>query len=346
MDSRRSGSNAAARIRLPGAHRRRDEGLPLAQVDLSAARREADVLCDPGRHRDLRILADRPNPCAGVEPPGDRDTRKARRKPFVYPKECAALLACADVPLEWREIYAIAAYTYLRPGELRVLTFGDLDLEAASISVTKAWDYAEEKVKAPKTRNGVRRVPVEQTLAPLLTRMREGKKATDLVVPLLSRCDAMTIDGRRVTVDRLAMLFRQHLTLAGVERTELHQTTATHVQANFRSWRDSGLTWLAMTALGVDKIMRRAGHDMVQTTMGYVKQAEDLTGDLGTPFAPLPDDLVKGVTPTVERGGFGPGFGPKPTHLRETLEREKGFEPSTSTLARWHSTTELLPRTP
>jgi hypothetical protein len=25
-------------------------------------------------------------------------------------------------------------------------------------------------------------------------------------------------------------------------------------------------------------------------------------------------------------------------------EREKGFEPSTSTLARWHSTAELLPR--
>jgi hypothetical protein len=27
-------------------------------------------------------------------------------------------------------------------------------------------------------------------------------------------------------------------------------------------------------------------------------------------------------------------------------EREKGFEPSTSTLARWHSTTELLPQMP
>ena len=26
------------------------------------------------------------------------------------------------------------------------------------------------------------------------------------------------------------------------------------------------------------------------------------------------------------------------------FEREKGFEPSTSTLARWHSTTELLPQ--
>src|SRR3954469_21959410 len=34
----------------------------------------------------------------------------------------------------------------------------------------------------------------------------------------------------------------------------------------------------------------------------------------------------------------------KPGVSRAFLEREKGFEPSTSTLARWHSTTELLPR--
>src|SRR5262249_33043042 len=30
--------------------------------------------------------------------------------------------------------------------------------------------------------------------------------------------------------------------------------------------------------------------------------------------------------------------------FRQLLEREKGLEPSTSTLARWHSTTELLPQ--
>jgi hypothetical protein len=48
--------------------------------------------------------------------------------------------------------------------------------------------------------------------------------------------------------------------------------------------RDSGITYLAMMGLGVDRIMRRAGHDMVQTSMGYVKQAEDLSGELGAPF--------------------------------------------------------------
>lgn len=32
------------------------------------------------------------------------------------------LLAAPNVPLDWREIYALALYSYLRPGELRVLT--------------------------------------------------------------------------------------------------------------------------------------------------------------------------------------------------------------------------------
>ena len=245
------------------------------------------------KRRDLRVLADRPNPCLGVEPPGDKDSRKARRKPFVYPKEAHAVFSCAAIPLEWRELHAIAAFTYLRPGELRVLTWSDVDLSAGLVHVTRAWDYNDESVKPPKTRNGVRRVPIEPSLLPLLRRMREGKEASALVVPLLST----------IGEDHLAETFREHLIAADVTRVELHTTTRTHVQAVFRSWRDSGLTWLAMSGVGVDKIMRRAGHDMVQTTMGYVKQAEDLTGDLGTPFGPLPSELltVSGSTESIHR---------------------------------------------
>ncbi len=280
-------------------------------------------------------------------------------------------------------------------------------------------------------------------------------------MPLLSSATARTSTRRRASVDHLATLFRDHLKLAGVDRAELHASTKTHVQANFRSWRDSGLTWFAMTGLDVAKISRRAGHDTIQTTMGYVKQAEDLTGDLGVPFAPLPaalrvspapavalespldgvhrsiaieiadasgtasrDDLtrilgqneehrarttprlVNGVAPVAaarqsdapqvvrvetdesraasgtrhgrrasdEVSRIGDGMGHigsiappsvaasascerhvnrerttsvqtrKGTAFAVPSEREKGFEPSTSTLARWHSTTELLPR--
>lgn len=233
------------------------------------------------KRRDLRVLDGKANPCVGVLAPGDRESRQARRKTFLYPREASTLLA-SSVPLEWREVYAIALYTYLRPGELRVLTFADVDLDAGVIHVTKAWDYADAKVKTPKTRNGVRKVPIAPALVPLLERMRKGREPSDIVVPTLAAFGE----------DHLAQQFRAHLLAAGLDRGELHGSTRTHVQANFRSFRDSGITYLAMTGLGVDKILRRAGHDMVQTTLGYVKQAEDLTGDLGLPFGPLPASLV------------------------------------------------------
>lgn len=247
------------------------------------------------KRRDLRVLDGKPNPCVGVEPPGDRESRQVRRKTFLYPRDVHALLSCEAIDLEWREVHAIAVYTYLRPGELRVLTWADVDLEGGVISVTKAWDYADEKVKPPKTRNGVRRVPIDPTLAPLLERMREGKAPHDLVAKHL------VVYGE----DHLAELFRKHLRLAGLERVELHASTRTHVQANFRSCRDTGLTWLAMAGVDVTKIMRRAGHDHVQTTMGYVKLAEDLTGDLGTPFEPLPASLVGRSTRTTSQSTQG-----------------------------------------
>ena len=236
------------------------------------------------KRRDLRVLDGKPNPCVGVEPPGDRNSRKSRRKTFLYPREAIALFACEAIPIEWREVYALALYTYLRPGELRVLTWEDVDFTAGHVRVTKAWDYEDEKIKSPKTRNGVRIVPIDASLLPLLERMRKGAEPTALVARHLH------VFGE----DHLAEVFRKHLQLSGCTRIELHRTTTTHVQSNFRSCRDSGLTWLALSGLGVDKIMRRAGHDNVQTSMGYVKQAEDLTGDLGTPFGALPASLVAG----------------------------------------------------
>jgi hypothetical protein len=52
-------------------------------------------------------------------------------------------------------------------------------------------------------------------------------------------------------------------------------------------------------------MQRRAGHEDLSTTLGYVKMAEDLAGKVGTPFPPLPRDLVT----RLERG-LGQGLGP------------------------------------
>jgi integrase len=229
------------------------------------------------RDRRLRVRAD--DPSAGIKPPLRTDERK---KTFFYPVEALELLGCAGVPREWREVYAVALYTYARPNELRALRWSDVDLEHGGIHVTKAWDKRSSKVGAPKTANGVRDIPIERSLLPLLTRMRKGATASDLVLPLLAK-----------TSDYYATpILREHLKIAGVTRARLTEDTATVMPINFRSCRDSGITWLAIAGVELARMQRRAGHDSIETTLGYVKQAEDITGTIGEPFPPLPESLV------------------------------------------------------
>src|SRR5262249_26814916 len=102
------------------------------------------------RDRSMRVRGD--DPSVGIKPPLKTPKRK---KTFFYPTEFAQLMACVAVPVEWRQVYAIGAYLYLRPGELRALTWGDVDLEAGLVRITKAFDEEAQRDKAPKTASGV-----------------------------------------------------------------------------------------------------------------------------------------------------------------------------------------------
>jgi hypothetical protein len=57
---------------------------------------------------------------------------------------------------------------------MRVLTCGDVDLDARVVHVTKAFDESTRETKPPKTRNGIRHVPIHPNLVPLLRRLVEG----------------------------------------------------------------------------------------------------------------------------------------------------------------------------
>jgi integrase len=243
------------------------------------------------KRRDLRVRAD--NPCATVQPP---DKTAGKAKTFIYPTEFLKLAACANVPRAWRELYAVACYLYLRPGELRALLWTDVDFDAGVVHVTKAYDEDSKTVKAPKTRNGVRDVPIPATLVPLLKAMSD--RAPDDVVAVLPLMGERSENLRSIWM-------RKHLALAKVTRSRLTEDSATTMQVNFRSWRDTGITWLALAGVDVAKMQRRAGHDTISTTLGYVKIAEDLTGSIGAPFPPLPPSLVGASDGGPGRSGGG-----------------------------------------
>lgn len=46
------------------------------------------------------------------------------------------------------------------------------------------------------------------------------------------------------------------------------EESATTMKVNFRSWRDTAITWLALAGVDVVKMQRRAGHDEISTTLG------------------------------------------------------------------------------
>jgi integrase len=168
-------------IRAHAEHGRgRGRLAPKAALNIWAVVTTAFKAACQAKQRDLRVRSD--NPCVNVLPPEKGDSR---RKEWIHPREFLLLAGCPAVPLEWRELHAIAVYLYLRPGELYELRWRDVDLDVGDVYVTRAWDWEAEVAKAPKTRNGIRHVPIPAPLLPLLRRMREGKAAEDKVVPLL-----------------------------------------------------------------------------------------------------------------------------------------------------------------
>ncbi len=200
------------------------------------------------------------------------------------PAEFLAVASCEVIPLEWRRIHTIAAYTYLRPGELWVLEWADVDIEDERISVTKAWDFKNEKTKSTKT-GETRTIPIEPNLLPLLKRMREATAGKGLVVPLLSQTDP----------DKLAIITRAHFEAAKCKRPRLLRQSITERHVVFRSWRDAGCTWSIVRGDDVVRVQRRAGHRIIATTMRYVVEAENRGATFGTPFPKLPASLVGGA---------------------------------------------------
>ena len=241
------------------------------------------------KRRDLRARRD--NPALGVKAP-DRGKRKGKQ--FLYPNEVLALVSCEAVPLSWRRNAAVAAYTYLRDGELRELGWEDVDLEHATISVSHAYNRRSGASKAPKTEAGTRTVPIEPTLLPLLQAMHDECAGEGLVVALPSE-------------RTMARSLRRWLRRAGVTRDALHEPSPTRKPITWHDMRATGITWLAVKGVDVAKIQRRAGHTTMETTMGYVREAESFAGDaFGVPFPPLPASLLGGG------GGGGGGGGTKP----------------------------------
>ena len=261
----------------------------------------------------LRCRTD--NPARSVEGP---ERGEDRSKQFLYPDEFLRVVSCPDVPQRWRRALALAVYLFPRAGELRALRWEDVDLEHGTVHIHRAFERRTRTVKATKTKTA-RRFALEPAIVPLLEAMHGESGGEGLVCPL---------------PNRLASRLREWLAAAGVTRRELlDEESRTTKPLGFHDLRATGLTWMAVRGDDPLKIMQRAGHEDFATSQLYIRTAEAVRDGFGSTFPTLPGSLL--VQPTK---ASGPSDGPTRKHVRETMERDTGFEPATSSLGSWHST--------
>jgi integrase len=247
------------------------------------------------KNRVLRVRRD--NPTEGVRGP---DGGVERSKPWLYPCEFAALMACARVPVRWRRLFAITTYLYLRASELAALTVDDVDLVGGVVLVHRAArrigrrGATAEKMTKPTKTMITHRVPIDPNLRPLLAVLvaearAEGRKRLVNMPPM---CD-------------LPDQLRRYLPWAGVTRAELFADDETRAPLTFHDLRATGLTWRAVRGDDALKIQRAVGHKSLATTQRYIREAEVIGRDIGEPFPALPLGLLATSLTSLETSQAG-----------------------------------------
>ncbi len=254
---------------------------------------------DDPQYASVRVGPAVSNPATNVKPPVTKEQLDAtsRDRQPMFPREFLRLIACTEIPVIARQIYALATYLYLRPQELYALRWTDVDWEAGEVRIRRKLDVRTGEEKAgTKTDAGIREVPIHPNLMPLLKAMYEEREADNAkVIPLV---------GAARLFERFADRTRQHIRLVKLERTELVEGSADLMPFDFRSWRTTGCTWLAM--LGTDSyvIALQAGHKSPDVTWSsYIKRGPDLRQRYGEPFPALPEDLLGSDDSSGESSG-------------------------------------------
>ena len=271
------------------------------------------------KDRTLRVRDD--NPCKDVRGP-ERGVRKV--KVFLYPSEVSALLTCDAVPLVFRQASALAIYLGVRAGELRSLTWDDVDMNHGTVHVHRGFDRDTHAAKSTKSKTG-RRFTFDAEVRPLLEALRKVAKGKGPV---------LNIPRFYKTADDL----RQHLRTAGVTRADLFVTDETRKNLTFHDLRATALTWMAVRGDDVLRIKARAGHADLKQTEGYVRTAGEIEGSIGRVFAPLPACVVLGMDQTL--GHYSPE---NAGNMLQNAVAEEGLEPPTSTPKGPQSPAETAP---
>jgi integrase len=202
------------------------------------------------------------SPADGLAPaelPKQRNARAVQ----ALDAETLARLILAGSSERWRAALGLAGFAGLRLGELRALTWHDVNLEAGTIGVTRSM-LPDGTVKMPKTAAGARAVPLVPPLRRLLVEWRLRSPHTrpnDLVVctanggPVQERNVRRAFDDAKVaaklaeTEGRVSMHTLRHAYCSALATAGLSPTTLARITGH----ADPGFTLRAYARDGRDE---------------------------------------------------------------------------------------------
>lgn len=191
------------------------------------------------------------NPCNFVKLPRDHKSTTRTIRPLTKTEFDRLHKAMTE---QYKLFTRFLALTGLRFGEATALTWDDLDLEAevGNVSVTKAWkgSYGFREVGTPKSRSGVRNVPLPRSLVVELKASREGAKGDDLV--FTNRAGGPVTSGLYHHFGWKDAIEAKGVKLEGVRPHDLRHTYA---------------SWLLQSGMDAFKVSRLLGHASLATTL-------------------------------------------------------------------------------
>jgi integrase len=154
-------------------------------------------------------------------------------------------------------LYAAAAMTGMRKGELQALRWMDVDWQAQVIRVRRSFGFGE--FTSPKSQRGFRSMPMSEYLAEMLLRHRSNSafdKEHDLVFPHPQT-------GRPYDASKILKRFKRAMSAAGLR------------EARFHDLRHTFGTRMAAAGAPLRFIQEWMGHRDYQTTSIYADYAAD-----------------------------------------------------------------------
>jgi integrase len=228
----------------------------------------------------------RTNPARNATPP---KVPEAEIK-YWLPEESRTFLAVAEqIKSPWYLYYATALGTGMRPNEVAALKWRDIDFKAGAITVQRSLRQPRKgldtREKAPKTKNGRRRIDIPPKLTSMLAEHRKAQAAESAKVPdYVNRGLVFArADGDYINVENIRRRdFQNVIKAAGVPHITLVGLRHTHA------------TELLMRGVPALVVSERLGHHSVAFTQkvyghvipGIQKQAAELIDDLYTQTTP------------------------------------------------------------